>query len=164
MNSLSRIIPLLVFGAVAVLLSGCIHARTEQDTLGGVVTLEAFEFIERAEPVGVATADVFDRTDWAEIMILAPNDQTTTLARFTSNPRLAKNSPRQRNEWPRAMSAVERDYSEKGLISEMLLEPFVAGLDVILIPFRTKSPQIVPYQRWRDGEGVMAEPLLEEEL
>lgn len=150
----------------AAALSGCIHKSTTDLRLGGVVELEAIS--ETAAPEMVESEfeifSVEDRSNWPDVIVLAPNDPTTELARFTTNVAYVQNSPRQRTEWPKALSAVDRDLSEKGLFTEAFAAPFWAGLDVLLIPFRTNKPQVIPYERSRPtADEAVEAPMPDEE-
>ena len=129
-------------------LPGCIHKSTEELSLGGVVEVEA---ITAATPASVdpAANAATARDEWPARTVLAPNDQTTRLPRFRSNPRLASDSPRRAGQWPHALSSVDLDLTESGPRAELITAPVIAGLDVLLIPFRTKSPQAIPYERRR---------------
>ncbi len=141
----------LLLCSMAAATSGCIHSSTEEWSLGGVVTLEAISPAEDLESeLEFEHYDVFDRSAWPQEVVLAPNDQTTELPRFVSDVQHGKNTPRQRAEYPTALSAVDRDLSEKGRILDAIAQPFWAGLDVILIPFRTKHPTVLWYERSRE--------------
>lgn len=129
--------------------TGCVHSSTEELSLGGAVELDAISGAGPASDDPSALAGV-DRSEWPLLAVVAPNDQTTELPRFVSHPQLAKDSPRRRGERPRALSAVELDLTENGPRAELLAAPVVAGVDVLLIPFRTQSPKVVPYERGRN--------------
>lgn len=153
---------MLCAGAMAA--PGCVHSSSEDARLGEVILLAAFEDGSRATAGDAGDHGVFDRAEWPEIMILAPNDQTTRLPRFTGAARYATDSERRRAEWPRALGAADRDLSEYPLFAEMLSEPIRAALDVVLIPFRAEAPTMRRYERSRlTAEEAAAAPTPGEE-
>jgi hypothetical protein len=137
--------------------------------------------IQRNAPVyyaaGVVSADdarpgnlSLDRSGWAPIDLVVPNDLAAHQPRYTTNLRLNDTSRRARGEYPTPASALDTGTSEGNdrQIHEALLAPFVAGADMVLFlpraavqarPYRPTRTGLEPYQRQPRVQTVVPPPL-----